>query len=113
MGIVSWLHLSDWHHRCPISGDRKKKRKRLLEDIQKQTESLGAVDFILFSGDITNSGAKEEFDEVKTQLIDPVRNQLGAGVPIYCVPGESRHSTCQHREYHCSLEKSDCKSHVN
>ncbi len=71
MGIVSWLHLSDWHHRCPISGDRKKKRKRLLEDIQKQTESLGAVDFILFSGDITNSGAKEEFDEVKTQLIDP------------------------------------------
>lgn len=87
MGAVSWLHLSDWHHRCPISGDRKKKSKRLLEDIRRETESLGAVDFILFSGDITNSGAKEEFEEVKTQLVDPIRNLLGARVPIYCVPG--------------------------
>ena len=87
MGTVSWLHLSDWHHRCPISEDRKKKRKQLLEDIQKKTDDLGPVDFILFSGDITNSGAKEEFEEVRTQLIDPIRSQLGASVPIYCVPG--------------------------
>ncbi len=87
MGTISWLHLSDWNHKYPISGDRKKKKKGLLKDIEKITNSLGAVDFILFSGDITNSGAKEEFDEVKTELIDPIQKQLGTTIPIYCVPG--------------------------
>lgn len=71
----------------PDVGGSQKKRTQLLKDIRKMTDSLGAVDFILFSGDITNSGAKEEFDEVRTQLIDPIRTQLGAVIPIYCVPG--------------------------
>ncbi len=88
MGTISWLHLSDWHHKYPISRDRQKKRTQLLRDIKKTTTTiLGAIDFILFSGDITNSGAKEEFDEVRTELIDPIRMQLGTAIPIYCVPG--------------------------
>lgn len=87
MGTVSWLHLSDWHHKYPITGDRKKKRNKLLKDIKNLTDDIGAFDFILFSGDITNSGAREEFDEVKVELIDPIRSHACPGVPVYCVPG--------------------------
>jgi UDP-2,3-diacylglucosamine pyrophosphatase LpxH len=92
MSAVSWLHLSDWHHSQDrrISFDREKKRDALLRDIEARgqiSDSLAKIDFILFSGDITFSGAKAEFDQVKTELIDPIRNVVGTNVPIYCVPG--------------------------
>ena len=87
MATVSWLHLSDWHHKYPISRDRKRKRTQLLKDIERITGSLGELDFILFSGDITHSGAKEEFNEVKAELINPIRAQVGSSIPMYCIPG--------------------------
>jgi predicted phosphodiesterase len=90
MGTVSWLHLSDWHHRLPMTFDREKKRDELIKDIEKRadiSDALEKIDFVLFSGDITNSGAKDEFQQVKTELVDPIRNAVGKAVPIYCVPG--------------------------
>jgi predicted MPP superfamily phosphohydrolase len=89
MGTVSWLHLSDWHHQT-ISFDQRLMRDKLIEDIEKRTtigDGLENIDFILFSGDISFSGAKSEFKEVKAELSDPVREAVGKNVPIFCVPG--------------------------
>jgi 3',5'-cyclic AMP phosphodiesterase CpdA len=70
--------------------DRRRKRKPLVDDIKARTQispNLETIDFILFSGDIANSGAKEEFDQVRRELIEPIRKAFGKRVPIYCVPG--------------------------
>jgi predicted MPP superfamily phosphohydrolase len=94
MGQVSWLHLSDWHHkigdRAALTHDRLRKRDPLIKDIKNRSHispNLETIDFILFSGDIANGGAKEEFDEVRRELIEPILDAVGKTVPIYCVPG--------------------------
>jgi 3',5'-cyclic AMP phosphodiesterase CpdA len=73
-----------------MSFDQRLMRDKLIEDIEKRTtigDGLENIDFILFSGDISFSGAKSEFKEVKAELIDPVREAVGKNVPIFCVPG--------------------------
>jgi predicted phosphodiesterase len=90
---VSWLHLSDWHHDRrdkKIKFDRRIMLDQLLTDIKNRArinKRLEKIDFILFSGDIANRGAKSEFNRAKTELIDPIRKIVGAKIPIYCVPG--------------------------
>ena len=86
MSSVAWLHLSDWHQGDP-EFNRKTMRGELLSDIRKRHKDLQRLDFILFSGDISHSGAKEEFEAATRELIDPVREIVGRDVPIYCVPG--------------------------
>jgi predicted phosphodiesterase len=83
------VHLSDWHHHG-MDFNRGLMRNELLRDIQGRigiNDKLLSIDFILFSGDIANKGAKAEFEEAKTELIDPLRACIGKTVPIYCVPG--------------------------
>jgi predicted phosphodiesterase len=93
MKTVSWLHLSDWHHDRrdkKIKFDRKIMLDQLITDIKNRTginKRLKKIDFILFSGDIANRGAKSEFNRAKTELIDPIRKIVGTKTPIYCVPG--------------------------
>lgn len=89
MTTVTWLHLSDWHHR-DMSLDRKVMRDKLVKDISNRAvinDKLKKIDFILFSGDISFSGAKKEFDDARDELIAPIRKIIGEDTPVYCVPG--------------------------
>jgi formylglycine-generating enzyme required for sulfatase activity len=66
---VTWLHLSDLHHRQPDSpGNRTHLRHakivlgKLLEDIQKLIRDEGLqLDFIVFTGDVAYSGHLDEY----------------------------------------------------
>lgn len=89
MSMVAWLHLSDWHHHG-MDFNRGLMRNELLKDIKGRvgiSDKLGSIDFVLFSGDIANKGSEKEFEEAKTELLDPIRKCIGEHVPIYCVPG--------------------------
>lgn len=63
MTTISWIHLSDWHQRGQ-EFDRKIVRDALLKDIEKRhkvSSELANIDFVVFSGDITYGGKREEY----------------------------------------------------
>ena len=90
MAAISWLHLSDWHQKGP-DFDRTVVRDALLEDLRQRRRfdpASESLDFIVFSGDATFSGKREEFDAVQRELFDPVL--CAAGLPrerLFLVPG--------------------------
>jgi predicted phosphodiesterase len=89
MDTLAWLHLSDWHHK-EMDPDRTQLRNKLLDDIKERTnfcERLAKIDMIFFSGDISFSGQKKQFESAKKELIDPISECLGKDVPVLCVPG--------------------------
>jgi predicted phosphodiesterase len=88
MTLINWLHISDWHQR-EDSSDRQAILGKLLQDIDRRSQCdgrLAKIDFIIFSGDISFSGEREQFERASEQLVEPILHSVGA-VPIYCVPG--------------------------
>jgi len=69
---ITWLHLSDLHHRRPSSRQNrihlrnsKVVLEKLLEDIQRLIRDDGLQpDFIVFTGDIAYSGHPDEYRQV-------------------------------------------------
>ena len=90
MAHLNWLHLSDWHQKGP-EFDRTVIADKLIADIKSRGTDIDAgltsIDFIVFSGDIANSGDERQFALAAEKLIDPVRDAIGREVPIYIVPG--------------------------
>ena len=71
---ITWLHLSDWHQKGEEFG-RRVVRDRLIEDLTNRAEispDLAKIDFIVFSGDLANSGSRQEYEAAKSYLLDPV-----------------------------------------
>ena len=69
---LTWVHLSDWHQDII--------RRALMEDIRQFKSinpALKVIDFIVFSGDLTNTGKTEEFLAAKRELIEPVMEAAG------------------------------------
>jgi hypothetical protein len=87
---VAWLHLSDWHQRGP-DFDRSVVRDALIDDLRHRTQlsqALDHIDFIIFSGDLSFSGAKDEFDAAAREFLMPVMETTQ--VPkdrVFFVPG--------------------------
>lgn len=106
---INWIHLSDWHQNkvrldsevvnesqkdkfLKDKFDRNLIREKLLEDIRHRSEidsSLENIDFVIFSGDLTYNGRKEEFEEIKKELLDPLLEACGDLDPsrLFIVPG--------------------------
>ena len=88
MCSLSWLHLSDWHEGKP-DVDRTIVRQALLEDIRDRStidDRLATLDFILFTGDIANTGVKSEYTAFERTFLNPLKDRT-ANVPLYFVPG--------------------------
>jgi tetratricopeptide (TPR) repeat protein/predicted MPP superfamily phosphohydrolase len=69
MASVKWLHLTDLHAGSRFNDDSwPTMKKKLTTDILEQCQKMDGVDFVLFSGDLTNSGQKEQYEEVKLFL---------------------------------------------
>lgn len=89
---VTWLHLSDWHQNG-IQFDRRVVRDALKEDIENRSalsEKLSTVDFVIFSGDLSNRGKSEEFQKAREQLLDPLLEACGQSQNpdrFFIVPG--------------------------
>ena len=78
MSSVTWLHISDWHQRVDGSQEDQKKRQEvadeLLRDIERQivTGHIDKIDFIVFSGDVAETGTEAEYEEALRVIIDPL-----------------------------------------
>ena len=91
MGGLNWLHLSDWHQ-GNTEFDRTAVYERLIEDIENRTRTispeLDEIDFIVFTGDVSNSGKQEEYDRVKRDFLDRLLKAAGINAnKLYIVPG--------------------------
>lgn len=93
MSSLTWLHLSDWHQK-DNDFDRRVVRDALLKDIEnrkKINHKLGEIDFIVFSGDLANTGAAAEYKHVVKQFFSPLMRatQMGENFwnRLFIVPG--------------------------
>jgi hypothetical protein len=66
---INWLHLTDLHY-----GQRgqnillPKIRKELFNDVEYIKDQIGKIDIVFFTGDLTQSGKQEEFNELTVFL---------------------------------------------
>ena len=70
MTTLTWLHLSDWHQ-GDKSFDRKVVFDAIVKDIEKRefiSAKLSKIDFIVFSGDVANSGRDDEYEAASTSF---------------------------------------------
>jgi predicted phosphodiesterase len=76
MAAMTWLHLSDWHHGNKGTQDRALVRDALIDDIENRTAGcdprLEKLDFVFFTGDLANRGARDEYDAAGTEFLDRI-----------------------------------------
>ena len=91
MSGLTWLHLSDWHHKdFPI--DPEVVRDGLVRDIKERSSispDLEKIDFIVFSGDAASGGRTEEYDDARKEFFDRILAAAGDVSPrrLFIVPG--------------------------
>ena len=89
-GSISWLHLSDLHigHKEHI-GRLPNLREIFFNDLRQLHELSGPWHLVLFSGDIVNTGAKQEFDAATEFLAEmwKVMKSLGSTPRLVASPG--------------------------
>jgi parallel beta-helix repeat protein len=88
---LTWLHLSDWHQDDSQLANRRIMREALLRDIESRiqiNDTLGNIDFIIFSGDLAFSGKECEYRIAREQLLDPILQTVRLGAErLFIVPG--------------------------
>ena len=90
MKNISWLHLSDLHMGNPHNEDSWPTIKNnIYQDIEQIFDFSGNIDFVLFSGDVTFSGQKEQFEKASIFLNELWEkfDSLGCSPYFLCVPG--------------------------
>jgi predicted phosphodiesterase len=78
---LTWLHISDWHQQAP-DHDRSHVGAKLMEDIKRCMAAhpeLSEIDFVVFSGDVANSGKEEEYEQALGHLFMPLKEATGLG----------------------------------
>ena len=90
MATVNWLHLSDWHQGAG-DFDREVVVHELKKDLARRTDlnpALARIDFVFFTGDLAYSGKKEEYEEARRLLLEPVRTVLDVEKEhLFLIPG--------------------------
>jgi Calcineurin-like phosphoesterase len=83
----TWLHLTDLHIGGRLDDTYWPTVKaELWQDLHNPpVEELRAPDIVFFTGDLSFSGRKHQFDDV-ARFLDELRHRIGA-VPIVAVPG--------------------------
>lgn len=89
--VLSWIHLSDAH-----IGMKEQRRlwgrssTRLKEDLKYLLGNVGPVDYVIFSGDMTQAGTPEQFDSFDSEIsefISCVEAEVGSRPKLISVPG--------------------------
>jgi predicted MPP superfamily phosphohydrolase len=86
----NWLHLTDFHQ-----GMNKQKelwpgvRDRLFKDLEILHKKCGPWDLVLFTGDLTQEGSAEDFQELDRKMDDLWKHfrKLGSEPKLLAVPG--------------------------
>jgi len=87
---ITWLHFTDLHY--GQKGQNilwPKIKKELFRDFEFIKSELGKIDIVFFSGDLTQSGKKEEFDELTALLKEMWShfNKIGSDPLLIAIPG--------------------------
>lgn len=91
MGGLNWIHLSDWHQ-GNTEFDRTVVHNRLIENIENRTRTISSdldeIDFIVFTGDVSNSGKQEEYERARRDFFDGLLEAAGVNAnKLYIIPG--------------------------
>jgi hypothetical protein len=88
----SWLHLTDLHY--GLKGQDclwPNLRQPFLDDLEKLHDRCGPWHAVLFTGDLVQSGAPEQFTRMQQEFLSPLwerLQQLGSGdAKLLAVPG--------------------------
>jgi predicted MPP superfamily phosphohydrolase len=90
MSKLSWLHLTDLHHGMSQQGHLWPNiKERFFEDLNKVHEKSGPWDVVFFTGDLVQSGAREEFDSLNVLLSElwSRLKELGSTPSLIPIPG--------------------------
>lgn len=74
MSRLTWLHISDWHQEGKISS-AKVVCDELVKDISNRAKistDLETIDFIIFSGDVAQTGKSEQYDDPFKRFFIPI-----------------------------------------
>jgi CheY-like chemotaxis protein len=72
MGMVTWLHFADLHCSVSKSYNIDKVLQALWKDIESLASIGGEPDFVLFTGDIAQSGKAEEYELAVDLFFEPL-----------------------------------------
>lgn len=86
----SWLHISDFH--AGMSGSKNlwiQVKERFHNDIRRHYEANGAIDLVIFSGDITQKADQSEFRQAFDELSElwDLFSSLGVSPKLFIIPG--------------------------
>lgn len=89
-GSARVLHISDLHH--GLAGQQTLMpayRRALYDDLRRMTDQVGAIDLVVFSGDLVQKGAPAEYDSLEVFLSElwAVLAHAGMSPSLFCVPG--------------------------
>ncbi|MDP2092909.1 MAG: metallophosphoesterase, partial [Hydrogenophaga sp.] len=73
---IRWLHLSDFHVGKDNFGNRRLLDK-IIEHVSKQAIASGVPDLIFITGDVSNRGAKQEYETFRRDFYTPLIEVLG------------------------------------
>ncbi len=79
MAGLTWLHLSDWHQEGK-KFDRRVVGEALIAEIERRktiSPDLAKIDFIIFSGDVANTGQADEYEDAIRKLFQPLLDATG------------------------------------
>src|SRR5687768_12333883 len=65
---ISWLHLSDSHFGQKYQWLWPNFKSIFLHDLRRLSLEVGSIDLVIFSGDLTQSGQKEEYELLTNAL---------------------------------------------
>lgn len=85
----SWLHLSDLHIGQSSQWLWKNFKAIFLEDLRRISGEAGPIDLVLFSGDLTQNGSKDQYSTLTGELqeIWEMWDKLGQRPSLFTVPG--------------------------
>ncbi|MDS4032016.1 MAG: tetratricopeptide repeat protein [Candidatus Contendobacter sp.] len=88
----SWLHLTDFHY--GLTGQDclwPNLREPFLDSLAALHERCGPWDAVFFTGDLVQSGESAQFNELQTEVLDPLWQKLGelgsGNAVLLAVPG--------------------------
>nr|VFJ86543.1 MAG: Calcineurin-like phosphoesterase [Candidatus Kentron sp. LFY] len=82
MNPIRWLHLSDFH-----TGKDGYGQRRLFKEILNHIADQKLPDFVFITGDIAQSGLKEQYDKFGEEFLSPLEEKVGEDCTILLVPG--------------------------
>jgi len=86
---ISWLHLSDLHIGDKTQGLWPNFKSIFKEDLRRLADEAGPIDLLLFSGDLTQSGSKDEYVTLTNELCEIFEelDKLNQHPVFFSVPG--------------------------